>query len=147
MKKLVVVVALVFASRWTWSLERQPTADYHARREKRRIVEEDERCGQCCCFRRWRAEGRTPYTASGRTTISITTSRDGQNRSAALLIVPAAEASGDAKSASLQRDSFPGGEQQGGREKKVDRAETERHRSASCQGNWIRSRGSDGQAA
>src|ERR1700748_3199392 len=32
MKKLFGV-ALLFASCWTWSLDRQPNADYHARRE------------------------------------------------------------------------------------------------------------------
>jgi Xaa-Pro aminopeptidase len=93
MKKLVVVVALVFASRWTWSLERQPTADYHARRE---ALSKKTNGAVVLLFAPMEAEG--PNAVYGfRQDDNFYYLSGWTEPGAALLIVPAAEASGDAK--------------------------------------------------
>jgi Xaa-Pro aminopeptidase len=92
MKKLVGVASL-FAVCWAWSLERQPSSDYHARRE---ALSKKTKGGAVLLFAPLEAEG--PNAVYGfRQDDNFYYLSGWTEPGAALLIVPAAEASGDSK--------------------------------------------------
>jgi len=100
MKKLVILVVLSFTSCWTWSLERQPTADYHARRE---ALSKKTKGAAVLLFAPMEAEG--PNAVYGfRQDDNFYYLSGWTEPGAALLIVPAVEASGDRKDVILHRN-------------------------------------------
>jgi len=93
MKKLAILLVVVCASCITWSLERQPNADYHARRE---ALSKKTKGAAVLLFAPMESEG--PNAVYGfRQDDNFYYLTGWVEPGAALLIVPAAEASGDTK--------------------------------------------------